>query len=53
VKSRYSNFDFFCKKSLKNGKTAFLVACDIEKKLIKYQNDRGKKLHPNLLGFTG
>ena len=45
-------FSTFLQKSLKNGTIALTFAYDVEKKRIIYQNDRGKKLHPNSPGFT-
>ncbi len=45
-------FRLFFKKKLEKGKTAFLVAYDVEKNRIIYQNNRGKKLHPNSPRFT-
>lgn len=41
------NFDFFYIKGLEKSKMALTFAYDIGKKRIIYQNDRGKKLHPN------
>jgi hypothetical protein len=40
-------FNFFCKFALQNHQTGFLVAYELEKKRIIYQNVPTEILHPN------